>query len=214
MLASQGYPERRAFDDDDTVVSKTTQHMVSDGMDFHTSSDHSNPSGDFVFIGDGDIGCEPHDARARAAALLERMEAGAAGGVFVCDGSDDRWTVGRAFGQGTAFAGFCHKDLHHGDWRGQKVWRVPASTLGSSFGDIVAVVREAAALCSQEPAVLQLQQVRALPHTHKPSTHSHAHAARPRLRGHPRQLQRPQVLREFTVAARRVLLCRLLSLAG
>lgn len=68
-------------------------------------------------------------------------------------GTDERWGKGHRHGDGV-----CDKQLKHGDWRGQKVWQVPAETLKHHFDDIVVMLHAAAKICSQEPAVLQLQQ--------------------------------------------------------
>ena len=155
IYASQGYVEHRAFDDDDSVATVSTQRMATDGCaDFHTSSDNSHPSGDFVFSGDDAGHVHAHqNARACAARLLECMEVGAAGGMFVCEGMDERWQPGHVFAGSVST-----RPLHHGDWRGQKLWRVPADTFRRSYADIVAMLKAAAVLCSQEPAVVQLQQ--------------------------------------------------------
>jgi hypothetical protein len=73
-----------------------------------------------------------------------------------CDGgagADERWAAGHRHKDGT-----CSKQLKHGDWRGQRVWQVPSSTLNRMFDDVQVMLRAAAELCSLEPAVLQLQQ--------------------------------------------------------
>ena len=52
----------------------------------------------------------------------------------------------------------CDKHLKHGDWRGQRVWQVPTATLTRHFDDIVVMLQAAAVTCSEEPAVVRLQQ--------------------------------------------------------
>jgi hypothetical protein len=54
--------------------------------------------------------------------------------------------------------GVCDRQLKHGDWRGQSVWQVPADTLNRHFNDIIVMLKAAAETCSEEPAVLKLQQ--------------------------------------------------------
>jgi hypothetical protein len=68
-------------------------------------------------------------------------------------GTDERWGKGHRHSDGV-----CDRQLKHGDWRGQKVWQVPAETLKHHFDDIVVMLNAAAKICSQEPAVMQLQQ--------------------------------------------------------
>ena len=68
-------------------------------------------------------------------------------------GTDQRWTPGHRHKDGV-----CDKHLKHGDWRGQRVWQVPTATLTRHFDDIVVMLQAAAVTCSEEPAVVRLQQ--------------------------------------------------------